>query len=141
MRADGCIGHAFAGRLGIFRPSVGRTSTVMSTEDLPNPGWSRTSSTWAYCREGLSCSTPWSWRSVGSAVQCPETFGQFRSTYDLQLGESLMQSQHASVGDIGAAHDQRVEAGVSFQVLQTRIADIRVLEHENLEAAHFTQVS
>ena len=60
-----------------------------------------------------------------------ETVGQFRSTDDLQLGKRLLQSQHTSVGDVGAAHDQGVEAGVSFQVLQTRIADIRVLELEN----------
>jgi len=58
-----------------------------------------------------------------------------------QLGERLLQSQHTNVGDLGAAQDQRVEAGVMFQLLQTGIADSRVLEHENLEAAQRTQVS
>ena len=52
-----------------------------------------------------------------------------------------MQSQNTSVGDVGAAQDQRVELGVSFQSLQTGIADSRVLELENLEVAQRTQVS
>ena len=72
-----------------------------------------------------------------SAAEPTDTVGEFRSTDDLQLGERLLQSEHASVGDIGAAQDQRVEAGVRFQMLQTGIADIRILEPENLEAAHF----
>jgi hypothetical protein len=135
------VATPFAGRLGIFRLSVERTSTAMGTEDLPNPGWSRTSSTWAYGRARSSYPTPRSSRSVGSAVESRETLSRFGSTDDLQLGKRLLQSEHTSVRDVGATQDQRVETGVSFQVLQTGIADIRVLERENLEAAQLTQVS
>jgi hypothetical protein len=90
MRDDVYSGHAVSGRLGISRISVGRTSTALSTEDLPHPGWSRTSLNSACSRARSSYSTPRSRRSVGAAVECPETVGQFRSTNDLQLGERLL---------------------------------------------------
>ena len=50
-----------------------------------------------------------------------------------------MQSEHASVGDLGATQDQLVEASVIFQWLKTGIANSLVLEPENLEAASHTK--